>query len=688
MASISHDPSVEARARELREQIDAHNYRYYVLDEPSVPDAEYDRLLRELRDIEVAHPELITADSPTQRVGAGPLAAFAEVRHELPMLSLDNAFSEQDLRDFERRIRDRLKNHERMQADAAIDFACEPKLDGLAISLLYRDGLLVRGATRGDGSKGEDITQNVRTIPSVPLKLRGENFPPVLEVRGEVYMPRKGFDTLNERQRAAGEKTFVNPRNAAAGSLRQLDPRLTAQRPLEFCSYGVGWVEGGELPGGHIETLRQLQQWGFRINPEMRLAHGVDACLDYYTYLLHKRDQLGYDIDGIVFKVNDFALQRELGFVSRAPRWAIAHKFPAQEEITELLDVEFQVGRTGAITPVARLKPVFVGGVTVSNATLHNADEIERLGVLIGDSVIVRRAGDVIPQIVQVVAERRPADARVILIPQQCPVCQSPVERVEGEAVTRCTGGLFCSAQLKETIKHFAMRRAMDVDGLGDKLVDQLVEAGLVNTVADLYRLDLEALANLERMGEKSARNLLEALGQSKTTTLPRFLFALGIREVGEATALALANYFGELEPVMAAAVDQLQQVPDVGPIVAAHVADFFATERNRDVIRQLRELGVHWPTIEIKARASLPLQGQTWVLTGNLESMTRDDAKQKLIDLGAKVAGSVSAKTDCVVAGPGAGSKLAKAEQLGIRVIDEAAFLEFLATPQPESVK
>ncbi|MET0379227.1 MAG: NAD-dependent DNA ligase LigA [Spongiibacteraceae bacterium] len=669
-------PSATAseRARELRDLIDSHNYRYYALDEPSVPDAEYDRLMRELREIEDANPELVSADSPTQRVGAAPASAFVQVRHEMPMLSLDNVFSEEELRDFDRRVRDRLKN------DAVIDYACEPKLDGIAMSLLYRDGLLVRGATRGDGSSGEDITQNVRTIPSVPLKLRGSGYPSVLEVRGEVYMPRAGFEAFNERARTHGEKLFVNPRNAAAGSLRQLDARLTAKRPLEFCSYGIGRFEGGELPSRHIDTLHCLRDWGFRINPEMRLAHGLEECVQYYQYLLNKRDQLSYDIDGIVFKVDDLALQRALGFVSRAPRWAVAHKFPAQEEITELLDVEFQVGRTGAITPVARLKPVFVGGVTVSNATLHNADEIERLDARIGDTVIVRRAGDVIPQIVQVVLEKRPADARLIQLPQQCPVCHSPVERVEGEVVTRCTGGLVCSAQLKETIKHFAMRRAMDVDGLGDKLVDQLVELGHIKTVADLYRLDLATLANMERMGQKSAQNLLDALEKSKKTTLPRFLFALGIREVGEATALALANYFGELEPVMAADVELLQQVPDVGPIVAAHIADFFATERNRDVIAALRSSGVSWPPIEVAARANLPLQAQTWVLTGNLETLTRDEAKQRLLDLGAKVAGSVSAKTDCVVAGPGAGSKLVKAEALGVRVLDEVEFLGLLA--------
>jgi len=675
MKSKSSNIDIDVRLHELRAAIDAHNYRYYVLDEPSVPDAEYDRLMRELRELEVAHPELISPDSPTQRVGAAPLSAFAEVRHEVPMLSLDNVFNEQDLRDFDKRVCDRLKT------DTTIDYACEPKLDGIAMSLLYIEGQLVRGATRGDGSSGEDVTQNVRTIPSVPLKLRGSDFPKILEVRGEVYMPLAGFNAFNERARASGEKLFVNPRNAAAGSLRQLDARLTAKRPLEFCSYGIGRVEDGELPPRHIDSLKKLNAWGFRINPEMRLAHGIDECLAYYSYLLSKRDQLSYDIDGIVFKVNDFELQRALGFVSRAPRWAVAHKFPAQEEMTELLDVEFQVGRTGAITPVARLKPVFVGGVTVSNATLHNADEIERLGVRIGDTVVVRRAGDVIPQIVQVVIEQRPSAAREIQLPSLCPVCNSPVERVEGEAKTFCTGGLVCSAQLKESVKHFAHRRAMDIEGLGDKLVEQLVDTGHVKTVADLYHLKLETLAELDRMALKSARNILDALEESKQTTLPRFLFALGIREVGEATALALANYFGALEPAMAASIEDLQLVPDVGPIVATHIADFFATDRNREVIQALRDAGVQWPVILVAERANLPLQGQTYVLTGNLESMTRDDAKQKLVELGAKVAGSVSAKTNCVVAGPGAGSKLAKAEELGLRVMDETEFLAFLSS-------
>jgi len=669
--------AVERRVRELREAIDTHNYRYYVLDEPSVPDAEYDRLMRELIELESAHPELVRPDSPTQRVGAAPQSAFASVRHEMPMLSLDNVFSEDELRDFDRRVR------ERLETDGPIHYSCEPKLDGIAMSLLYRDGLLVRGATRGDGSTGEDITQNVRTIPSVPLKLRGHGFPRTLEVRGEVYMPRAGFEALNEQARERGEKVFVNPRNAAAGSLRQLDARITAQRPLEFGCYGVGLVADGTLPGRHSQMLDKLRQWGFRINPEMRLAEGIDECLAYYQELLARRDQLAYDIDGIVFKVDDAAQQRALGFVSRAPRWAVAHKFPAQEELTELLDVEFQVGRTGAITPVARLRPVFVGGVTVSNATLHNADEIERLGVRIGDTVIVRRAGDVIPQILRVVPERRPPHARAIVFPERCPVCGSPVERVEGEVAICCTGGLVCPAQQKETIRHFATRRAMDIDGLGDKLVEQLVDGKLIATVADLYRLDLETLANLERMGAKSAQNLLDALARSKHTTLPRFLYALGIPEVGEATALALANYFGDLDAILSASVEQLQEVPDIGPVVAAHVVDFFATERNREVIRQLRDpaIGVSWPTQVSRRREQLPLAGKTFVLTGHLDSMGRDEAKAKLQLLGAKVAGSVSKKTDCVVAGPGAGSKLASAQELGIEVLDEDAFLELLAS-------
>ncbi len=663
-----------ARAEALRAALNEHNYRYYVLDDPSVPDAEYDRLMRELRELEAAHPELVTPDSPTQRVGAEPLRQFAPVAHAVPMLSLENAFSADDLRDFDRRVR------ERLERDQPVRYVCEPKMDGIAVSLLYRDGLLERAATRGDGTTGEKITENIRTLRSVPLRLRGEGWPKVIEVRGEVYMPLAGFAEYNERAKEEGDKVFVNPRNAAAGSLRQLDPRITARRPLEFCCYGVGLVEEGSLPDTHSGILEQLGEWGFRTNAETAVVEGVEACIERYEQLLERRNTLSYEIDGIVFKVDEIALQRELGFVSRAPRWAIAHKFPAREEMTRLLDVEFQVGRTGAITPVARLEPVFVSGVTVSNATLHNADEIERLQVQIGDTVVIRRAGDVIPQVVQVVTDRRPADARAIVFPSDCPVCGSPVERVEGEAVTRCTGGLVCRAQLKESVKHFASRRAMDIEGLGDKLVDQLVERELVKTVADLYRLDAETLASLERMGAKSAANLVAAIEKSKQTTLPRFLFALGIREVGEATALTLARHFGDLDAIMAADESALLEVNDVGPIVAAHIVDFFATENNRHVIAQLRDVGVQWPAIDVQRHEAQPLAGQTWVLTGQLETMTRDEAKQRLQALGAKVSGSVSSKTSRVVAGPGAGSKLAAAEKHNIEVLDEAAFLAALA--------
>ena len=657
----------------LRERIDDWNYQYYVLDQPTVPDAEYDRAMRRLVELETAHPELLRPDSPSQRVGAAPLDRFSQVTHEMPMLSLDNAFNEQDMQDFYRRLQDRLGGDQE-----ALEFACEPKLDGIAVSLLYRGGVLERAATRGDGTTGEDITHNVRTIPSVPLHLRGSDYPGVLEVRGEIYMPRAGFEQLNARARELGEKGFVNPRNAAAGSLRQLDARITARRPLEMCCYGVGLVAEGELPGQHARVLQCLQQWGLRINAESRVVRGIEACDEYYRDLAARRDTLPYDIDGIVFKVNDLALQRKLGFVSRAPRWAIARKFPAQEEMTRLLDVEFQVGRTGAITPVARLEPVFVGGVTVSNATLHNADEIERLGVRIGDTVIVRRAGDVIPQVVSVVAERRPADARLIEFPGRCPVCGSPVERAESEAVLRCMGGLVCPAQQKAAIRHFASRRAMDIDGLGDKLVEQLVDEGLVANVAGLYQLQKQQLLGLERMGEKSADNLLAALDKSRHTTLPRFIFALGIREVGEATALALARHFGNWESLVAATQDQLLAVSDVGPVVADHLRQFFDSPSSMAVVAQLRAAGVSWPDLTVAQ--DLPLSGQTWVVTGKLERLGRDDARAHLQALGAKVAGSVSAKTTCVVAGPGAGSKLGKARELDIDVIDEEAFLALLA--------
>ena len=664
----------ELEIASLREQLDSWNYQYYVLDQPTVPDAEYDRCMRRLLELERDYPEWIRPDSPTQRVGGKPLAHFQQIAHEVPMLSLDNAFDAQDMRDFNRRLLERLGGEVEQ-----LEFACEPKLDGIAVSLLYRNGVLERGATRGDGSTGEDISQNVRTIGSIPLRLRGDNIPSLLEVRGEIYMPGAGFEQLNARARERGEKTFVNPRNAAAGSLRQLDAQVTAQRPLQMCCYGVGLVEGGSLPGHHAQVLAQLQEWGLRINVESRVVVGIDACDSYYEQLARRRESLPYDIDGIVFKVNELALQQRLGFVSRAPRWAIARKFPAQEEITRLLDVEFQVGRTGAITPVARLQPVFVGGVTVSNATLHNSDEIERLGVQVGDTVIVRRAGDVIPQVVSVLVDRRPADAHAVIFPSVCPVCGSAVEREEGEAALRCMGGLVCAAQQKAAIKHFASRRAMDIEGLGDKLVEQLVDEGLVVNVAGLYSLPKERLLQLERMGEKSADNLLAALEQSRQTTLPRFIFALGIREVGEATALGLARHFGNWPALVAAGEEQLLAVDDVGPVVADHLLQFFDSASSMQVVQALCDAGVSWPDLEVLPVEALPLAGQTWVVTGKLEALGRNDAKARLQALGAKVAGSVSAKTTCVVAGPGAGSKLARADELGVEILDELAFLALL---------
>lgn len=659
----------------LREQLDAWNYQYYVLDAPTVPDAEYDRCMQRLQQLEEEHPETFRADSPSQRVGGQPLAQFQQVAHEVPMLSLENAFSADDMQHFNRRLLDRLG----ARAEP-LEFACEPKLDGIAVSLLYRDGVLERGATRGDGTTGEDITHNVRTIRSIPLRLRGEGLPALLEVRGEIYMPKAGFERLNERARQRGDKTFVNPRNAAAGSLRQLDARITAERPLEMCCYSVGIVEGGDLPDRHAQVLDCLRDWGLKVNSESAVVRGIEACNDYFDAMAERRDSLAYDIDGIVFKVNELALQQQLGFVSRAPRWAIARKFPAQEQMTRLLDVEFQVGRTGAITPVARLEPIFVGGVTVSNATLHNSDEIERLGVMLGDTVIVRRAGDVIPQVVSAVLDRRPADARPIAFPTQCPVCHSAIEREEGEAAWRCMGGLVCAAQQKAAIKHFASRRAMDIDGLGDKLVEQLVDGQLVTNVASLYTLSKEQLLTLERMGEKSAENLLAALQKSKRTTLPRFIFALGIREVGEATALNLAHHFGNWPALAAASEAQLLQVDDVGPVVADHLLQFFSSDASLQVVQALRDAGVDWPDIERSAAQDLPLAGQIWVVTGKLEALGRDDAKARLQSLGARVAGSVSPKTTCVVAGPGAGSKLARATELGVSVIDEQAFLALLA--------
>ena len=776
---------VAQRIAELRNELDAHNYRYYVLDEPSVPDAEYDRLFRELQALEAEHPELVTPESPTQRVGGEVLSAFGEVRHEVPMLSLGNAFEEDDLRAFDRSVQHGLgvSGGDLFGGGAEIEYSCEPKLDGLAVSLRYENGQLVRGATRGDGSTGEDITSNVRTIRNVPLKLQGEGWPQVLEVRGEVFMPKAGFEELNARQAESGGKTFANPRNAAAGSLRQLDPKITASRPLEFCCYGVGQVSG-ELPGTQVAMLQQLKAWGVPISRELKLAKGVEACLDYYRDIGQRRMSLAYDIDGVVFKVNNIEDQQQLGFRARTPHWAIAHKFPAQEELTELLDVEFQVGRTGAVTPVARLNPVKVAGVMVANATLHNMDEVARLGVMIGDTVIIRRAGDVIPQVMAVVLERRPDNARPVHIPEQCPVCGSAVERtqlvkrskgkesVSEGSVYRCVGRLSCQAQLKQAIIHFVSRRAMDIEGLGDKTIEQLVDEKLIGSPADLYKLSFEQIIGLEGFAEVSSNKLLVAIENSKQPSLARFIYALGIPDVGEETAKVLARSLASLARVRQALPEVLTYLPDIGLEVAHEIHSFFEDAHNQQVIsallgecglqlqdegelsaefsavatlggmldklniptvgpgaaqklaerfgslegvlnadwldmrqalperqakavreffdqaanaqraraieQQLREFGMHWQS-EKKVAEGLPLAGQTWVLTGTLEVMSRDVAKEKLESLGAKVAGSVSAKTHCVVAGPGAGSKLAKAGELGVKVLDEAQFLDQL---------
>ena len=665
------------RVVELRKQLEHHSYRYYVLDDPEIPDVEYDRMFRELQALEAAHPELCTEDSPTQRVGGAPVAGFKEVRHLMPMLSLDNAFSPDELIAFDRRIRDRLKS------DETVAYSAETKLDGVAVSLLYEHGRLVRGATRGDGQTGEDITHNVRTIDAVPLKLRGVRPPALLEVRGEVYMPKAGFAALNARLADEGTKTFVNPRNAAAGTLRQLDPRITASRPLEFFAYGVGHFEDGTLPDRHSEILLLLKEWGVRVSPVSTLVQGAEGCQAFYDEIAAKRDALPYEIDGIVLKVDRIELQQALGFVSRAPRWAIAFKFPAQEVTTVLRGVDFQVSRTGALTPVARLEPVFVGGVTVSNATLHNIDEIERKDVRVGDTVIVRRAGDVIPEVVRAVHERRKGRPPLIRLPDMCPVCGSDVVRPEGQAVARCSGGLFCPAQRKEKLRHFASRRAMDIEGLGTKIIEQLVDSAIdgttVETPADLYGLTVDRLSRLERMGEKSAANIVAAIERSKDTTLPRFLFALGIPEVGEVTAANLARHFGDIDALARAEQEELEAVPDVGPVVAQHVHEFFRQRDNRKVIEALRKHGVSWPVEEAMADR-LPLQGKTFVLTGTMESMTREEARERIESLGGKVTGSVSAKTDYLVVGSDPGSKLRKAQQLDVALMDEATLLEVLS--------
>lgn len=663
--------SLQQQIDTLRQDLRRYEYEYHVLDNPTIPDAEYDRLFHQLKALEAAHPELITADSPTQRVGAKPLSGFAQIRHEIPMLSLDNAFSDEEFYAFVKRIEDRL-----IRLPEPLTFCCEPKLDGLAVSILYVNGVLTQAATRGDGTTGEDITANIRTIRNIPLQLLMDNPPARLEVRGEVFMPHAGFERLNQQALEKGEKTFANPRNAAAGSLRQLDPKITSKRPLVLNAYGIGIAEGVDLPNTHYERLQWLKSIGIPVNPEIRLCNGTDEVLDFYRDIQNKRSSLGYDIDGTVLKINDIALQEKLGFISKAPRWAIAYKFPAQEELTRLNDVEFQVGRTGAITPVAKLEPVFVAGVTVSNATLHNGDEIERLDIAIGDTVVIRRAGDVIPQIIGVLHDRRPADARPIVFPETCPVCDSAIVRIEGEAVARCTGGLFCAAQRKEALKHFVSRKAMDIDGVGGKLIEQLVDRELVHTPADLFKLDLTTLTRLERMGAKSAENALASLEKAKHTTLARFIFALGIREVGEATALNLANHFKTLEALQNADLEALQQVSDVGEVVANRILAFWHEPHNVAVVNDLIAQGVHWETVETKEVAENRFKGKTVVLTGTLTQMGRNEAKALLQDMGAKVSGSVSAKTDFVIAGDAAGSKLTKAQELGVTVLTEEEFL------------
>ena len=664
--------NIQTQIDNLRKTLRQYEYEYHVLDNPTVPDSEYDRLFHQLKALELEHPEFLTSDSPTQRVGAKPLSGFSQIRHEIPMLSLDNAFSDEEFNAFVKRIEDRL-----IVLPKPLTFCCEPKLDGLAVSILYVNGILTQAATRGDGTTGEDITANIRTIRNIPLQLLTDNPPARLEVRGEVFMPHAGFERLNEYALEHGEKTFANPRNAAAGSLRQLDPNITSKRPLVLNAYGIGIAEGVELPNTHYARLQWLKSIGIPVNPEIRLCNGTNEVLDFYRDIQNKRSSLGYDIDGTVLKINDIALQNELGFISKAPRWAIAYKFPAQEELTVLNDVEFQVGRTGAITPVAKLEPVFVAGVTVSNATLHNGDEIERLNIAIGDTVVIRRAGDVIPQIIGVLHERRPDNAKPIIFPINCPVCDSQIIRIEGEAVARCTGGLFCAAQRKEALKHFVSRKAMDIDGVGGKLIEQLVDRELIHTPADLFKLDLTTLTRLERMGAKSAENALNSLEKAKSTTLARFIFALGIREVGEATALNLANHFKTLDALKAADLEQLQQVPDVGEVVANRIFVFWREAHNVAVVDDLIAQGVHWETVEVKEASENLFKDKTVVLTGTLTQMGRNEAKVLLQQLGAKVSGSVSSKTDFVIAGDAAGSKLAKAQELNIAVLTEEEFLE-----------
>lgn len=656
----------EQLIKKLRDQLRHHSHRYYVLDDPEISDSQYDKLYKELLGLETEYPDLITIDSPTQRVGDKPLDGFNQIQHQLPMLSLDNVFSEEDLIAFNKRC------HNRLDSTAIIEYSAEPKLDGLAISIRYENGLLKQAATRGDGRTGEDVTLNIRTLNSVPLKLLGSDYPGILEVRGEVFMSKSGFAELNRQALDKGEKAFVNPRNAAAGSLRQLDPKLTATRPLSLYCYAVGIVEGGELPKLHSEILDKLKEWGLPVCSEVAVVCDVQGCLAFYNEILSKRDKLAYDIDGIVYKVNRLDLQEKLGFVTRSPRWAIAHKFPAQEETTTILSVDFQVGRTGALTPVARLEPVFVGGVTVSNATLHNMDEVIRKDVRVGDKVFIRRAGDVIPEVVSVVPNSRTEKTTKIILPARCPVCESPVTQIEGEAVARCSGGLLCSAQRSEAIKHFASRKAMDIEGLGDKLIEQLVEKNLIQNTADLYQLTADDLSRLERMGVKSAENTILAITNSKEVSLSKFIYALGIREVGEATAESLASVFHSIDDIKNATSEALQDVPDIGPVVAKNINEYFKQQHNIDVIDQLIANGVTYSTKRPVNEGSNKLAGKVFVLTGTLEEMTRDEAKQAIIKAGGKVTGSVSAKTDYLLAGDKAGSKLVKAEKLGIPVISE----------------
>ena len=665
---------ITTEAARLRQELTAHNHRYHVLNAPVVTDQAYDRLFRRLQQLEQEYPQLVTADSPTQRVGSAPASHFETVNHEVAMLSLDNAFDEAEMRNFDRRLQDKL------EFDSMLAYCAEPKLDGLAVSLLYEAGELQQAATRGDGRSGENITANARTIASIPLRLMDKNPPARIEVRGEVYMELAGFEALNQSQRKSDGKVFANPRNAAAGSLRLLDSRITANRPLTFCSYGIGLHEGVELPASQFQQMQYLREIGFPISRQIERLDSIGDCLDYYQRILAQRDQLDFDIDGVVFKLDNTELQREAGFVSRAPRWAIAYKFPAQEVMTRLLDVDFQVGRTGALTPVARLEPVAVGGVMVSNATLHNMDEINRKDVRIGDIVIVRRAGDVIPEVVAPVVEQREGNLELPRMPERCPVCDSEILQQPGQAAYRCVGGLVCAAQRKEAIKHYASRKALDIEGLGDKLVEQMVERGLIDSIADLYHLSLEQLAGLERMAEKSARNLLDALEQSKQTTLARFIYALGIREVGEATAEALADYFGVIDAMMDADVETLQQVEDVGPVVAENIRQFFDQDKNRVIVDKILLQGVSWPSVDMaRQRQSQSLEGNTYVISGTLDGLSRDQAASQLKARGARVSGSVSAKTTAVISGENPGSKVAKANGLGVEILDQAGFERLL---------